>query len=272
MTDSTETSITMVLDRSGSMESCRAATITSVNRYLLEARGDENLKEAGFELMIFDTQSLDVIRSGRMTDVKDITSEDFQPRGGTPLLDAIGRGVDRLDKKAASNKAILVIVTDGEENSSKKHNYESIKALIDDRQTKGWLIVFLGAGLSSAQQGLRMSIRRRERCQHRPRRSVARRIYGRPGRDKRGLFVEEDGSRNAGLRGVGKVHVEDARHDGRQVGRRCSPVQRSNSPTTDLKTRRSDSTESNSSVSLGLRSTTQNPCLDKLHTNLRVIC
>ena len=158
MTDSTETSITMVLDRSGSMESCRAATITSVNRYLLEARGDENLKEAGFELMIFDTQSLDVIRSGRMTDVKDITSEDFQPRGGTPLLDAIGRGVDKLDKKAASNKAILVIVTDGEENSSKKHNYESIKALIDDRQTKGWLIVFLGAGLSSAQQGLRMSI------------------------------------------------------------------------------------------------------------------
>ena len=40
MTDSTKTSITMVLDRSGSMESCRAATITSVNKYLLEARGD----------------------------------------------------------------------------------------------------------------------------------------------------------------------------------------------------------------------------------------
>ena len=40
----------------------------------------------------------------------------------------------------------------------------------------------------------------------------------------------------------------------------------------ELKTRRSDSTEFNSSVSLGLRSTTQNPCLDKLHTNLRVIC
>jgi hypothetical protein len=149
----------MVLDRSGSMESCRAATITSVNKYLLEARGDENLKEADFELMIFDTQSLDVIRSGRIADVKDIIEEDFQPRGGTPLLDAIGRGVDSLDRKTANDKAILVIVTDGEENSSKKHNYESIKALIDDRQAKGWLIVFLGAGLASAQQGLRMSIR-----------------------------------------------------------------------------------------------------------------
>ena len=163
-------------------------------------------------------------------------------------------------------------MTDGEENSSKKHNYESIKALIDDRQRKGWLIIFLGAGLSSAQQGLRMSIRRRERCQHRPRRSVARRINGRHGRDKRRLCVDEDGSRSAGLRGLAKVHAGVACHDGRQVGRRCSPVQRSNSPTTDLKTRQSDSTESNSSVSLGLRSITQNPCLDKLHTNLRVIC
>ena len=62
------------------------------------------LKESDFELMIFDTQSLDVIRSGRMTDVKDITVEDFQPRGGTPLLDAIGRGVDSLDKKAAEQQ------------------------------------------------------------------------------------------------------------------------------------------------------------------------
>ena len=58
MTDSTKTSITMVLDRSGSMESCRAATITSVNKYLLEARGDLILKESDFQLMIFDTQSL----------------------------------------------------------------------------------------------------------------------------------------------------------------------------------------------------------------------
>ena len=80
----------------------------------------------------------------------------------TPLLDAIGRGIGKIDAKlAASNgeKAILVVVTDGQENQSRKHSYESIEALIGDRQEKGWLILFLGAGLASARQGTRMGIR-----------------------------------------------------------------------------------------------------------------
>ncbi|WP_197077595.1 VWA domain-containing protein [Hyphomicrobium sp. 99] len=152
------TSIVMVLDRSGSMSSCRDATIKSVNSYLKEAKGDANLKDASFDLMIFDSQSIDTIRSGTIKAIEDITREDFMPRGGTPLLDAIGRGVDSLDKKAADGKAILVVVTDGEENSSRKHNYESIKALISTRQDKGWLVIFLGAGLDSAKQGLAMGI------------------------------------------------------------------------------------------------------------------
>jgi len=155
-----KTSITMVLDRSGSMEICRQATISSVNKYLLEARASNDLEDADFELMIFDDASIDSIRTGKMADVKDITAEDFEPRGGTPLLDAIGRGIDGLDRKASvDSKAVLVIVTDGEENSSRKHSHESIKALIEDRQKKGWLIVFLGAGLDAAQQGTRIGIR-----------------------------------------------------------------------------------------------------------------
>jgi uncharacterized protein YegL len=154
-----KTSIAMVLDRSGSMEGCRNATISSVNKYLLEARADSELKEADFQLMIFDTDSLDIIRTGKMSDVKDISEADFEPRGGTPLLDAIGRGIDGLDVKAADSKAVLVIVTDGEENSSRKHTYESITQLIQARQAKGWLIVFLGAGLAAARQGTAMGIR-----------------------------------------------------------------------------------------------------------------
>jgi hypothetical protein len=152
------TSIVMVLDRSGSMDVCRDATIKSVNSYLKEAKGDDNLKDADFELMIFDSMSIDTIRSGAISTIADISRADFEPRAGTPLLDAIGRGVDSLDKKAGDGKAILVIVTDGEENQSRKHSYESIKALLGTRQDKGWLVIFLGAGLDSARQGLSMGI------------------------------------------------------------------------------------------------------------------
>lgn len=153
------THIAMVLDRSGSMESCRESTIEAVNKYLLEARADDALKDASFELMIFDSNSIDVIRSGKPTEVKDITHEDFVPRGGTPLYDAIGRAADSLDANAKDGKAILVVVTDGQENASRKHTHESITAIIKTRQDKGWLIVFLGAGLGAAQQGTAMGIR-----------------------------------------------------------------------------------------------------------------
>lgn len=56
-----QTHIAMVLDRSGSMESCRKATIDAVNKYLLEARQDANMKEADFELLTFDSQSIDTM-------------------------------------------------------------------------------------------------------------------------------------------------------------------------------------------------------------------
>ncbi len=153
-----KTAVTMVLDRSGSMESCRAATIESVNAYLMKSRNDDNLKDADFELAIFDTQAYETIRRSELSAVKDITRTEFEPRGGTPLLDAVGRGIDGLDKRAIDDKAILVIVTDGLENASRKHSYESIKALLDDRQTKGWMVMFLGAGLDSAREGLRMGV------------------------------------------------------------------------------------------------------------------
>ncbi|SFV32800.1 hypothetical protein [Hyphomicrobium facile] len=162
-TDATgNTTIIMVLDRSGSMSSCREATITAVNKYLKDSKADATLKDADFELVIFDTESIDTIRDGKIVDAPELTAADFVPRSGTPLLDAVGRGIGKIDAKlAASNgeKAILVVVTDGEENQSRKHTYESVEALIADRQEKGWLILFLGAGLASAQQGTRMGIR-----------------------------------------------------------------------------------------------------------------
>ena len=153
-----KTCITMVLDRSGSMSSCRQATIDSVNKYLAEARGSE-LANADFELTIFDSISIDTIRAGRLADAKDIATEDFVPREMTPLYDAMGRGIDSLDRRAADGKAILVVVTDGMENHSRKHTHTSISELVRSRQDKGWLIIFLGAGLEAAEQGTRMGIR-----------------------------------------------------------------------------------------------------------------
>jgi hypothetical protein len=154
---SDKTHVCMILDRSGSMGTCRESTIDAVNQYLLEARADDALKEADFNLTIFDSQSIDTIRTGPIKAASDITTEEYVPRATTPLYDAIGRGIDTLDGNGA-DKAVLVVVTDGYENASRKHGIDSIKELLKTRQDKGWLVVFLGAGLDAAQQGIGIGI------------------------------------------------------------------------------------------------------------------
>lgn len=156
------THISLVLDRSGSMNSCRDETLSAVNGYLDSARKDDALKESDFELTLFDSQGIDTIRSGAPCNLPDLTLDEFVPRSMTPLFDAIGRGIESLDARLAKSgdkKAILVVVTDGFENSSKKHSLSSIQELIAAKQKAGWLVIFLGAGLEAAQQGLAMGFR-----------------------------------------------------------------------------------------------------------------
>lgn len=161
-----QTHISIVLDRSGSMVKHREETIASVNNYLDGARKDEALKEADLELTLFDAPmekaEIEVVRTGAPINMKDISPDDFVPRGWTPLFDAIGHGVASLDarlKASGSKKAILAVVTDGEENKSKEFTYETINKLIRDRQAAGWQVIFLGAGLQAAEQGLALGIR-----------------------------------------------------------------------------------------------------------------
>lgn len=156
MTSATKTSIAIVLDRSGSMASCVEATIGAVNGYLREAKADEALAGANLDLMIFDSVSIDTIRSGTVAELAEITGDDFVPRASTPLYDAIGRAIDKLD--ARGGKSVLIIVTDGFENASRKHSLGSIKELIAARQAAGWLVSFLGAGLQAASQGVAMGV------------------------------------------------------------------------------------------------------------------
>lgn len=157
----TTTHIALVLDRSGSMGGTEEATIGAINTYLTEAKADEALRSARIDLIIFDNQSIDTIRSGSVDEVGLLTQGDFEPRGLTPLYDAIARGIDAIDasiKSKTVDRGILVVMTDGAENASRKHSHSSICELIKAKQAAGWLIVFLGADPTVAQQGTAMGV------------------------------------------------------------------------------------------------------------------
>ena len=143
----------ILLDRTGSMEPIWSEALSSVNAYAdgLAALDGGPRVDADITLAVFDAQDglqFDVLRKGvDAEDWNDVSSRDVNPRGMTPLYDAIGRIVS-LAEKDKPEKAIIVIMTDGEENSSKEMTKTAAKAALDRVRAKGWEVVFLGAEFS----------------------------------------------------------------------------------------------------------------------------
>jgi len=151
----------IVLDRSGSMEDCRADAIGAVNSYLRQVKDDKDM-EAKVSLIIFDSQGIEVIRDGLpAANCAELTAGEYQPRAQTPLLDAVGHGAAHLDRRREpGERCILAIMTDGLENASREYTKETIKALLDRKQEEeGWLVLYLGAGHDAWSQASAIGLR-----------------------------------------------------------------------------------------------------------------
>jgi hypothetical protein len=145
----------ILLDRTGSMEPMWKEALSSVNAYaegLAQLDGAHRHVDADITLAAFDSQDgmqFNVLRdSVDPSRWKKVTNEDVTPRGMTPLYDAIGRIV-ALAEKDKPAKAVIVIMTDGEENSSKEMTKKAATAALDRARAKGWEVVFLGAEFSN---------------------------------------------------------------------------------------------------------------------------
>lgn len=153
--------ICLILDRSGSMAGREADVIGGVNTFL-----DEQKKlpdPASIAMVRFDTDAVERFRPMQaLAECKPLAKADYQPRGGTPLLDAIGKTLADLEndwKTEQPERAILMIVTDGEENSSREYTKAKIKEMIESRQASGkWAIVYLGANVDAFSEAGSMGI------------------------------------------------------------------------------------------------------------------
>ncbi|MES1202562.1 MAG: vWA domain-containing protein [Pseudomonadota bacterium] len=142
----------ILLDRSGSMESCRDTTIDAFNEYVMGLRRSDKV-DARLSLTTFDSESIDLIAHDvSAASFLELSRANYVPRASTPLLDAIGHAVAETDKVMLRKDegVSLVILTDGLENASKEYKKPDIRALLEGRQKdKGWLITFLGADVDA---------------------------------------------------------------------------------------------------------------------------
>lgn len=140
----------MLLDASGSMQDIYKATLESINAFVHEQVQDEPGNATPFTLVTFDTTSKTVINDVPVSEVTKITEKEYRLGGSTALLDALGRILERYKEfKLVS----LVIVTDGQENASRKFNRQQIKQGLEEAQKKGWIVNYLGADQDSFAEG-----------------------------------------------------------------------------------------------------------------------
>ncbi|MCW5980770.1 MAG: VWA domain-containing protein [Bryobacteraceae bacterium] len=143
--------VNVILDRSGSMQSSREGTIMGYNEYLKGLRADEatsyNVSLIQFDAPEERTDLTVCYLDTPLAEAPPLTARDYKPRGSTPLFDAIGECIHRVEAKG--RPVLTVIITDGMENASREFTLEAVKALITEKEREGWRFVFLGANIDS---------------------------------------------------------------------------------------------------------------------------
>lgn len=142
--------IGFVLDKSSSMSSVRDATIKGFNDWLREAK--ESMPDALLTLTLFNTTYETRYENTPIRDVQPLTIWTYVPDGMTALYDAVGDTITRMEREYRAGKyekALVVIQTDGQENSSTRFQFNQIKSMVDEKQKDNWTIVALGADMDA---------------------------------------------------------------------------------------------------------------------------
>lgn len=133
--------IMCILDRSGSMSGTQAEIISNFNEFIAKQKAEQG--SANLTLVLFDDSYEVVYDKVPLDKVEPIDESIYFVRGMTALNDAIGKTLNANDDEAA----IVLIQTDGYENSSREYDQAKVKELIKGKEAKGWDFLFLGADI-----------------------------------------------------------------------------------------------------------------------------
>tara|TARA_R100000656_G_scaffold104176_1_gene76211 strand:+ start:250524 stop:251261 length:738 start_codon:yes stop_codon:yes gene_type:complete len=154
MTNPNYTHIEIILDRSGSMGNVWSDTLGGLNHLLEDQKKIEG--KATVSLRVFDHEYETLFEMSPLAEVQKITNEMVHPRGGTALLDAVGRTTTSLGAHLSGMKeeerpgnVIVAILTDGYENASKEFTSTSVQTMVKDQEDKySWNFIYIGADVN----------------------------------------------------------------------------------------------------------------------------
>jgi hypothetical protein len=163
MPTSSETHIVLVSDISGSMSSMGNIPCNELNKLIKEQKGDVT-----FDCWSFNDEHKLLFQD---LNASEANISDLVPSGGTALYGSLGYIIDKTGEKLANmpqdsrpKKVMIVIYTDGEENSSKdEYKGENgrllVKSKIEHQQSVySWVFMFLGSNIDAEKNGTSIGI------------------------------------------------------------------------------------------------------------------
>lgn len=136
------THICFVLDKSGSMSVIKQETVDGFADYCQSLVDDPNIMSSDKFYLVQFNHEYEVTHDGIPVD--NIEELDYKTAGFTALYDAVLASIDMVErKKQAEDRVLFIVMTDGQENSSRKSYKEVVEAIT--AREKDWTFVFLGA-------------------------------------------------------------------------------------------------------------------------------
>lgn len=153
--------VTLVMDKSGSMQSCVYEAQTGLKKFIEDQQKQSG--ECNFSCIEFDNIPRWLVKT---QPIKNVTIPQIMPAGMTALLDAVGMAIDDTGKRLSNMKeedrpglVVIAIITDGQENNSNTYTREQIRDMIEHQKSVyNWQFVFLGANQDSFTVAQQMSI------------------------------------------------------------------------------------------------------------------
>jgi uncharacterized protein YegL len=156
--------IAIVLDQSGSMISVKDETINGFNEQVqtIKKTAENRDGKTTVSLVLFNDDVKFIVKMADPKVLKELTDKHYNPDYSTAMLDAIGATMLMFDKEVDDNenhRYLVIIISDGQENSSREFSYENIAKMINKRQNNGrWTFSYIGANQDLSQVAESMGI------------------------------------------------------------------------------------------------------------------
>ena len=139
----------IVVDESGSMCVIEKQALAGLNETIQTVKKVQDVHpdmEQHITIMTFDSGHKRYIYDNVLAkDATMLSEKDYNPGGATPLYDAVGIAISRLNAITTDDDHVLMtIITDGEENCSTEYSLNMIKTLIEKLKKHNWTFSFIG--------------------------------------------------------------------------------------------------------------------------------